>query len=692
MRDPGNPSSVHYLTPPAEPLRPVALFACALAIVVAALLVYHNTFDCPFVFDDEFSIVKNPSIRSERFIDALFSQPGSGNPVQGRPVLNLTFAINYALGGLNVSGYHVFNLAIHILAALLLFGIIRRTLQTSAVSERLRRRATATAFATALLWTVHPLATNAVTYMTQRAESLAAVFYLLTLFCVVRSAVSMRRYAVIVWSGAAVTACALGMATKEVMASAPLVVFLFDGIFLSSSFKSALKNRWPLYGALAITWIVLAVFVIGAKGRGGTAGFGIGVASLQYAATQLWAIVHYLQLCIRPSPLVLDYGVMSASLSEVELSGIIIVALAVAVLFAWRHHKPLAFAGIFIFAVLAPSSSIVPITTQTVAEHRMYLPLAAVVLLVVLGASYAFDAIAAQIRFMPSSFLPALRGTLLLVAAIVLGCLTVARNSNYKSERSIWQDTVDKRPQNVRAETYLGACLINQDQGNPSEASLTQSLGIFTRALAIDSTYALAYANRGLAYYRLKRFNEALQDYDKALSAQSNQGNRAEMFNNRGILLGEQGRTDRAIADFNAALTINPSYASAHNNLGSAYANLAKTLMSSGDSADASADYLKAIGCFTDAIKNDPNIIPPHRGRAAACAKLGIFSEAADDCSAIIRLNPADAVAYGDRAICFYQLKKYDAAREDVRMCENKGGLPNGELVRLLGWEMGSLK
>lgn len=667
---------------------PVTIMIIAMTITLSAVVAYHSTFNCPFIFDDEFSIEKNTSIRTLRPSSTLFSLPGGGNPVQGRPVLNLTFAVNYALGGLNVGGYHAFNLAFHILAALLLFGISRRTLQSNVVSERIRRNSTGVAFATALIWAIHPLATSAVTYVTQRAESLAALFYLLTLYCAIRAARASRRHMAIAWGAATTAACGLGMATKEVMASAPLIVFLYDGFFLSSSFKNAFRRRWPLYCALAATWIILAALVMGTGGRGGTAGFGAGMMSLRYAATQLWAVVHYLQLCFWPDPLIFDYGAAQAPFGEIFPSAIVVILLFSAILYALRRRRPIAFAGIFIAAVLAPSSSFIPITTQTIAEHRMYLPLAAVVLLTTLAVFSAWDAIVSMKRH-PGSELPSfLRAVvpmaLLGAAALALGNATIKRNEDYESVFTIWQDAVNKRPNNVRAVVYLGNALTNQDRSGASEEALSRSVMIFNNAIAIDSTYALAFANRGLAYYRMRRFDEALPDYNKAIALQSLQGNRAELFNNRGILLGETGHTAEAIADFKAALTLDPMFASAHNNLGSAYANLAKKHASRGDSVDAAAELTAAIRYYSDAIRCDPGLASSYRGRASVYVKMGMYREATDDCSALTRINPADAVAYGDRAICYYWLKLFTEARRDVQECTRRGGTPNPELLRLL--------
>jgi hypothetical protein len=165
-----------------------------LAVVFAGLLAYQNSFFGPFVFDDTDSIFQNRTIRHLwPPWEALSPPHGSGATVEGRPLLNLTFAVNCALGGTTPWGYHVVNLVIHILAGLVLFGIARRTFLQPVMAKRFETEATSLALAIAVIWTIHPLQTKAVTYVSRRAESLMGLFYLLTMYCFVRGAESEKR-------------------------------------------------------------------------------------------------------------------------------------------------------------------------------------------------------------------------------------------------------------------------------------------------------------------------------------------------------------------------------------------------------------------------------------------------------------------------------------------------------------------
>ena len=229
------PPSTKTWNCPASARFPIGRFWAPLLIALAGFAAYANSFSGPYVFDDLGSIPENPTIRQLWPIGRVLTPP-PGQTVSGRPLVNLSLAINYAFGGTGVAGYHLGNLLIHLLAGLTLFGIVRRTLVPKT------RMATQLACAVALLWTLHPLQTESVTYLIQRAESLMGLFYLLTLYCFIRwidADVGAKRARVPLQSGSGSRqafvesgrsngwawlsglCCLLGMASKEVMVSAP---------------------------------------------------------------------------------------------------------------------------------------------------------------------------------------------------------------------------------------------------------------------------------------------------------------------------------------------------------------------------------------------------------------------------------------------------------------------------------------
>ena len=252
-----------------------------LLIVAAGLLVYHNIYRNPFLFDDHWSILDNLLIRHLWPTGEILTH-------SSRPVVELSLALNYAIGGLKPAGYHLLNVLIHIAAGLTLYGVVRRTV------------APGPAGAVALIWVVHPLQTESVSYTIQRAESLMSLFYLLTLYCVIRGAGSRW------WHLGAVASCAAGMATKEVMVTAPVVVLLYDRVFLARSWREVVRQRWGLYAGLAATWLLLPVLMTrvpaDVPGWQPTAGFAYkGTAPREYALTQPGVVGHYLPRCLAAS-------------------------------------------------------------------------------------------------------------------------------------------------------------------------------------------------------------------------------------------------------------------------------------------------------------------------------------------------------------------------------------------------------
>jgi protein O-mannosyl-transferase len=218
--------------------------ACVAAIVALGALAYANSFAGVFLLDDYSHIVTDPSIRTLR--------PLAEHLQDSRPLVHFTLAVNYAISGLDVWSYHALNLAIHVLAGLTLFGLVRRTLLLPDLAPAFGSPALF-ALAVAAIWIVHPIQTQAVTYLIQRGESMMGLFYLLTLYGALRGATSDRPLG---GYAATIASCAAGMLSKETMVTAPLAVFLLDAVFLARSWKEPLHRRWALYLGLAATWSI----------------------------------------------------------------------------------------------------------------------------------------------------------------------------------------------------------------------------------------------------------------------------------------------------------------------------------------------------------------------------------------------------------------------------------------------------
>ena len=577
-------------SPAATVEREALKWAWPLVLILAAALSYANCFSVPFQFDDEFAISGNASIRH---LLSSFSPP-VGTTVGGRPVLNLLFALNYAAGGLSVTGYHVINLIIHCLCALLLFGIARRTLEQVSGAAGYGRRV---GFVTALLWTVHPLQTESVTYLSQRAESAAGLFYLAVLYFFLRSACSARPAW---WSLAAVAACALGMATKETMVSAPVVILVYDVLFLSGSFSRALRTRGAFYLALLATWVVLALLVTSTGGnRGGSSGFGSGIGWVDYVATQFPALVHYLRLVVWPWPLVFEYGPIRVDGFSSILPEILFVAvLACATLWGFQRRKHWSFLGVWFFACLAPTS-LVPGAIQMMAEHRMYLASAAVICGLAIGA----DALLAHFRRWPKE--AALWGVAG-VLALGLGLATYDRNRVYRSALALWEDTTLKRPEHALAH-YNFANELAKDPG-----SIPRAISEYERAIALRPHLPIAHYNLAVVLERLPgRMDEAVTQYELAVSDHPDY---LEAQNNLGTALVRTGRAREALPHLEKAHALAPQALAIARNLGTA------CLLC--------GEYERAVSAYTDALRIDPRDLIAHKYIATSLLQLGRAEEA----------------------------------------------------------------
>jgi hypothetical protein len=425
--------------------RRAPILATAAALGVAIVAVYANSLDAPFVFDDPAAIIDNPTIRRLwPLSDVLMPPRGEGVTVEGRPIVNLSLALNYAFGGITPRGYHVVNICVHLLSALTLFGLVRRTLLLPSVYTKFGYAALPLAGVIAFLWALHPLQTESITYIVQRAESLVAFFYLFTLYGFVRMVGQVSEppsafWSRVKWPALAFIACLLGMATKEIMISAPLLVLLLDRTFVSGSVPEAWRRHRRFHLALFATCLLLLALVVRTGTRGGTAGFGIGVTPWQYALTQFEAVSRYLSLSFWPHPLIFDYGVAWVqAISDILPYATVVLGVIAATFISWNRAPAVAFLSLLFLAVLAPTSSIVPGNRQTLAEHRMYLPLAAVLTLSVCGAFFLLRT-------------PRLRRALFIASTLIVvafGLLTIRRNADYRSELALYRDTAVKRPAN----------------------------------------------------------------------------------------------------------------------------------------------------------------------------------------------------------------------------------------------------
>lgn len=557
------------------------LLVAALALVCAGAAAYSNALHGLRVLDDHRTLVENTSIRQLSPLSAVLHPPRQ-MPVTGRPLVNLSFALNYAFGELKVESYHVLNIIVHVLTALPLLGFLR--ISFTHMADRLawrpgRTLATSLAFACALMWVVHPLNSEVVNYLTQRTESMMGLFFLASLYAAARAAhrgddrgiASRRAPKLWRWELAAVLSAFASVACKETALTLPLVLVLWDRGLVFPSFAAAWASRRRLYGAVTASWLLFGWFARELPFFA-PAGFEQSVSRWDYLLHQGPIILRYLRLAVWPIGLVFDYGAPGPLvLSEVWLPTAAVAVLAVGAALAFWRYPTLGFWGAWFFITLAPASSLIPIPTEVGAERRMYLPLISVVVLLVL-LWYA-----ALRRLGEATIRDRLSWALLVMLTIALGATTFARNRDYADGVRLWQTVLDRRP-HTRAHEHLSIFLRDAGRIDESMAHL--------RIAAPQSANAL----HALASARLERGDRtgALADFREFVTRYPDNRHILEAREAFGRALLDAGDAAAAVEQFRVVVTKSPNYARGQ-------VGLAGALSRAGDVDGARAAYREAL-------------------------------------------------------------------------------------------------
>jgi len=575
-----------------------------LALAVLVALIYSNVFGAPFIFDDIKYIVENGFIRELANFSSL-----SGT----RYLTFLSFALNYAVGGLSPGGYHLVNIALHALNAIMVYLLVRGLFDAFvSCSENGAGRghggqdlARYLAFMTALVFAAHPVETEAVSYVSQRFVSLASFLYILSIICYIRSRlafISRRRQKAIVLYLIALTTGILAQKSKEIAFTLPAIIILVEFLFFQ---RGRILSKNSIFAApfLALFAIIpMELFTLGSAG-GGPGGIAGKVRLLQleelatlsrhdYLITQFRVLITYLRLLFFPLGQRGDYDYtiyhrffsLPVLLSLVFLLIIFALALYMALRSARRGRilgLLFGFGLLWFFVTISVESSIVPIK-DVIFEHRVYLPSAGVFLSVI--SLYL-------VLFRPTAKSPRGKGKKTswavfifpLVIVLVLSILTYRRNRVWGSDLAFWTDIAHKSP-----------------------------------------TKARAYNNLGNSYYNRGEIKKAIGNYRQAIALK---GDDYEAYNNLGSALLAKGRPDLALGYFRRAIELRPDYAGA-------MADMALALLLLNRPGE-------AIGYARAALALRPELAPAHNALGMALADKGNMEEGIHHLREAVRLNPA---------------------------------------------------
>jgi tetratricopeptide (TPR) repeat protein len=551
------------------------LFAIIL-ISTLGIIIYSNAFHCSFQFDDEPYIVKNSFIRDIQNLQNIWQS------YPCRFVTILSFAFNYYFHQLDVFGYHLFSVAVHLVSAILVWWLTLLTLSTPAMKEnRITQHANIIALFVGLIFVSHPVQVESVTYIWQRAASMAALFYLASLSFYVKSRLLQNkgsRFYYILSLAIAVVA----MFTKENTITLPLMI-----LFYEFSFFGVKTLNWKRIFPFLLTIIIIPLTILFtelnrvqeiqgiAEGPGG-------ISPIHYLLTQFRVMATYIRLIFLPFNLNLDYDYpIFKSIFELQVltSFLFLIGILALAKQLFLKYRLVSFSIIWFFLTLLPESSLLP-EKDVIFEHRLYLPLVGYSLFLVSAVYYFLGK--NPIKMMMIAL------TMMIVCNSVL---TYQRNKVWKDGLTLWNDAVGKSPYKARPYNNRGRAY--DDQGN-----FTQAVSDYNKAIGIDPQYADAYYNRGMIYYNRGSMTQAISDFTKTIEIDQ----RATAYNSRGNVYYKQNNLTQAMSDYNRAIEINPQYAEAYNDRG----------VIDGERKN----FKQAVSDFTKAIDIDPKYTSAYNNRA----------------------------------------------------------------------------
>lgn len=622
-------------------------------ILIIGVLIYSNTFNASFHFDDSASITENPAIKHIQNIRAVW---GFHPP---RFLTYLSFAINYHFRQLNVFGYHLINLLIHILASIIVYFLVLLTFETPAMKDSsLKRYQNITGLFSALLFLTHPIQTQAVTYIVQRAASLAALFYLPTLLLYVRFRLTKRPIYYIL---SFITAF-LGIFTKEIFITIPLAILLYEVCFFEKgALLKKIKFIFPYLLVILLIPLIMSTSEVYNLGEAREiTRLSEKIPRKDYLLTEFNVIPTYIRLLVFPinQNLDYDYPIYHSLNLPTILSLLFLLSILGFGIYLFKRKPLLSFGIFFFFLTLSVESSIFPIP-DVIFEHRLYLP------------CFGFCIFLSSLLM---EIIRRKRPYIIFLSSIVitLSFLTYTRNLIWKDDITLWKDVVKKSPNKARAYNNLGLAYYRGGHSN-------EALACYRKAIEIRPNNEIAYNNIGIIYKEQDKLDEAIEYYEKALRI------RPEYFrahNNLGVIYDRLGQNEKAIQYYQKAIELEPDYAEACNNLGLTYDELgqhekaiqyyrkaielkpefAEAYYNLGLTHGRLGQYEKAIQYYQNAIELGPGYVEAYNNLGTSYGRLGQYEKAIQYCQKAIELSPDFAKAYSNLGVTCGRLGQYEKA------------------------------
>lgn len=601
----------------------------ALLIVSLGILIYSNSLNNAFHFDDMFFIVDKPEIRELGNLPAIWH--AHSHPA--RFIAFYSFALNYHFHQYQVFGYHLFNLAVHLLNAILVWWLVRLLFMTVRLrNDPLNQFKEWIALFAALIFVSHPLQTQAVTYISQRFASLAALFYLFSVCMYLKGRLGQSRQTVPFFCAAALSAL-LGMFTKQIVFTLPLALIMIELMMVRKG-----RIQWPVLLCVGVFLLVVpGIFAFDPSILNiqhlSESHDGDRLNPLNYFLTQMPVLITYLRLLVLPFGQNLDYDFPAYNSffhPNVFVSFLILAGLLIWSFKLLRSNRLLAFGLLWFFVTISVESTFITIK-NVIFEHRMYLPMAGLAVFISVAVFTLMQKKRTAVVFLS-----------VIVAAF--GLLTYQRNFIWRDGVTLWTDVVKKSPQKARPHISLAIAYIQDERYDEALAQLNT-------ALALDPNAYKAYNNRGLVFSKKGLYREAINEYDRAIQLKPDN---PVTYNNRGDAYRELGQDQAAYDDYAEAIRINPYYAQAYINRGVFYGK--------------NNDLELALADFTVAIRINPTLPESYNNRGIVYQQKKMYDLAESDFNKAIRMKPGYADAYYNRGNVYKDLGQFVEALNDYNI------------------------
>ena len=540
-------------------------------LILIVFFIYSNTFHVPFLFDDDDNIFSNPHVRmTELSLDSLKAAAMKGH-LKNRPIANISFALNYYLNGYLVPGYHLFNILVHIISGIFFYYFIlitRRVYPCPAFAHW------AIPFFAAAIWMVHPIQTQSVTYIVQRMNSMSSMFYMMAMFLYAKARWRMLErqddqelknvnqlsvkypYPVTVYLFflGSLTAGIMAVGTKEVAATLPLFLFLYEWFFFQDMRVSWLKQNFFRFSGVLVIFLIVALIYLGENPfvKIETMYDRRDFTMVQRLLTEFRVVIFYMGLLLFPHPSQLNLEhdfLLSRSLTD-PITTLICLCMIILCLFfslvTAKKNRLSSFCILWYFGNLVIESSVVGL--EIIFEHRLYLPSMMICLLLVV-LCYRYIGVN---RFTT---------VFLCLLIVVFSIWTYTRNKTWNNEITLLTDCIMKSPDKFRPHYNLGIALA--EKGMTHEA-----VNHYQTALRIDPGKASLHTNLGLELFLQGKREQAINHYREALRLQPDF---VYAHINLGAALLVEGKTDQAMEHCLTAIRIKPNSAQAYNCLGNIY-------------------------------------------------------------------------------------------------------------------------